>query len=159
MLERISQLSLTNGHGAGDQHEAGEEREKLLAVTKKLKTEVVFLREKLGDVETKLQDNEKASDNEDLSAIKQSVEAVSRERDELLLQMEKIREENHLMLATHERLQQDEAACRQQLNETRDHLLSQGEELRRMREAWSESQAEEKIKEMVASEDGLQGLL
>ena len=33
------------------------------------------------------------------------------------------------MLATHERLQQDEAACRQQLNETRDHLLSQGEEL------------------------------
>ena len=58
------------------------------------------------------------------------------------------------MLATHERLQQDETACRQQLNWTRDHLLSQGEELRRMKEAWSESQAEEKIKEMVASEDG-----
>ena len=57
MLERISQLSLTNGHEAGDQHSAGEEREKLLAVTKKLKTEVVFLREKLSDVETKLLEN------------------------------------------------------------------------------------------------------
>ena len=63
--------------------------------------------------------------------------------------MEKIREENHLMLATHERLQQDEAACRQQLDETRDHLLSQGEELRRIREAGSESQAEEKLQEVL----------
>ena len=57
MLERISQLSLTNGHEVGDQHEAEEEREKLLAVTKKLKAEVVFLREKLSDVETKLLEN------------------------------------------------------------------------------------------------------
>ena len=158
LLERINTVTLTNGHGT--EEEEGEKL-KLLAVTKKLKTEVVSLREKLAVMEAKIQeDDDKTPDDNgvesqvELIAIKQSLDKVSQERDEFASQNEKLREENHLMLASHESLKQEKVASRQQLNETQDQLLSQGEELRQLREASdkvqsSQTESSEKLQKVL----------
>ena len=158
LLERINVLTLSNGHVTEEEEEG--EKTKLLAVTKKLKTEVVSLREKLAAMETKIQENDAKTPDEngvesqvDLIAIKQSLDKVSRERDELVSQNEKLREENHLMLSSHESLKQEHIASLQQLDETQVQLQSQGEELRQLREAsdqvqTSQSESSEKLQKV-----------
>ena len=86
--------------------------------------------------------------------IKQSLDKVSRERDELVSQNGKLREENHLMLSSHESLKQEHIASLQQLDETQVQLQSQGEELRQLREAsdqvqTSQSESSEKLQKVL----------
>ena len=148
---------ISSSSGNGD-----EEKERLLAVTQKLKSECLTLREKLSDMENGINESNKSSSqieesfssSNDISSVKQSLSDIAAERDKFHLMYKNLSEESSQLKSTNDALRQEIAKSANQLLEVNQTLMNKENELGILEETNSQIQTEqykssEKLQEVL----------
>ena len=110
-----------------------------MSVTKKVKEECVALRGKLAEMEAGLQDREKEEDRQ----LKQSLEEVTRDKQEIESKARELEEENKRLVASHQGLESEKADCFKRLQELQVQVHSQGEELTLLKQTSTAAQSDQ----------------
>merc|ERR1712098_563070 len=147
-------ISISSGNG-------DEEKEKLLAVTQKLKSECLTLREKLSDMEKGINESNNSSSHveepfssNDISSVKQSLSDITAERDKFYLMYKNLSEESSQLKSSNDALRQEIAKSANQLLEVNQTLKNKENELAILEETNSRIQTEqctssEKLQEVL----------